>query len=91
MNVAVAEGADKDLRFVEYVNWLAENHYIPPKGQGWVNQIKEVGNEANHEIPDVSREQAERILRFTEGLLMNVYELRHEGGAAESEREGPVE
>jgi Domain of unknown function (DUF4145) len=87
MNVAVAEGADENLRFVQYVDWLDEQHYIPPGGRGWVEQIKNVGNEANHEIPDVTREAAERILRFTEGLLVNVYELRHEAGAGEAEAE----
>lgn len=69
MNVAVEEGAPKGKKFAEYVKWLANNGYVPTKGQTWVDRIREKGNEANHEIPHVEREDAEDILSFTEMLL----------------------
>jgi len=81
MNVAVQEGADGDMKFIEYVNWLEENNYMPPKGRGWVDRIKDVGNEANHEIPDVDPDKARQVLAFTEGLLRFVYEFPAQAGA----------
>ncbi len=35
MNIAVTEGADEGLRFIEYIDYLANNGYVPPKGRGW--------------------------------------------------------
>jgi hypothetical protein len=75
MNVAVDQGAKENLKFVQYVGWLDDNNYIPPNGRGWVEKIKDIGNEANHEIPDISEDDAARVLRFTQMLLMFVYEL----------------
>jgi hypothetical protein len=39
MNIAVAEGADEGKRFIEYVEYLADNGYVPPGGKGWVDQF----------------------------------------------------
>jgi uncharacterized protein DUF4145 len=75
MNVAVQEGAKDDQSFAKYVNWLADQGYVPAKGRAWVNRIREKGNEANHEIPAISRTDAEDVLSFTEMLLKVNYEM----------------
>lgn len=75
MNVAVAEGAKADMSFSAYVKWLADEGYVPAKGRSWVDRIREKGNEANHEIPDVGRTDAEDVLSFTEMLLKVNYEM----------------
>lgn len=75
MNVAVAEGADEDLNFAKYVDWLAGQGFVPAKGRTWVDRIREKGNEANHEIPDINRVDAEDVLSFTEMLLKVNYEM----------------
>jgi hypothetical protein len=80
MHISVERGADANKSFQHYVEWLSENHYIPPGGEGWVSQIRTVGNEANHEITLVSHEMAERILSFTEMLLRFVYEFPARAG-----------
>jgi len=88
MNVAVAEGADEDLSFAKYVDWLADQGFVPAKGRTWVDRIREKGNEANHEIPEISRVDAEDVLSFTEMLLKVNYEMparaAGEADAAES-------
>jgi hypothetical protein len=73
MNVAVQEGAEPNLRFVQYVNFLDENHHVPPKGRNWVEHIKEKGNEANHEIRLVLEPDARQLLLFTQLFLTFVY------------------
>ncbi len=75
MHVAVDMGANEGKRFQEYVEWLADEGWIPKGGQRWVDFIRRRGNEANHKLPDITREDAEGILKFTELLLRNVYEL----------------
>jgi len=41
MNVAVAEGADEDLNFAKYVDWLAGQGFVPVKGRTWVDRTEE--------------------------------------------------
>jgi hypothetical protein len=75
MHVAVETGANAGLKFVEYVQYLWDEHYVPPNAKGWVDHIREKGNEANHEITLMSRTEAEQLMSFTEILLQLVYEL----------------
>jgi hypothetical protein len=75
MNIAVAEGAKSGLNFAAYVKWLGDNGYVPAKGRSWVDRIREKGNEANHEIPNIERTDAEDVLSFTEMLLKVNYEM----------------
>jgi Domain of unknown function (DUF4145) len=89
MNVAVSEGAKPGKNFATYVKWLANEGYVPTKGKKWVDRIREKGNEANHEIPDIGRTDAEDVLSFTEMLLKVNYEMP--ARAEPSEREAADE
>lgn len=75
MNVAVDLGADENKSFAFYVDYLDENHYIPPNARGWVDAIRKYGNEATHEIDVMRDSDARRMLDFAEMLLKIVYEF----------------
>ena len=75
MNLAVVEGASENMSFVQYVDYLSSNGFVPPKGKPWVDKIRQKGNEANHEIHTVSPTDAADILRLTELLLKFNFEL----------------
>lgn len=75
MNIAVNQGAPEGNTFKQYVNYLAENGYVPPNGGGWVDHIRNRGNEANHEIPAMSKEDALELITFSEMLLRFIYEF----------------
>ncbi|MNW45558.1 hypothetical protein D3C74_228260 [compost metagenome] len=75
MNIAVQEGAPENKKFIEYVNFLEENNYTPPKGRQWVDKIRSKGNEATHEINPMTIEDARELLTFVELLLIYVYEF----------------
>jgi hypothetical protein len=75
MNISVSEGAEAGKSFVEYVNYLNDNNYIPPKGKGWPDEIRKLGNGANHSIEFNTEAQSKLILIFTEMLLKFIYEL----------------
>jgi len=75
MNIAVAQGAAENLKFIEYVNFLADNGYVPPNGKKWVDHIRIKGNEATHEIQMMDQGDAKDLLFFTEMLLIFLYEF----------------
>jgi hypothetical protein len=75
MNIAVKQGAQEGLKFIEYVDFLAANGFIPPHGKGWVDHIRKKGNEATHEIALMGQSEAEELIAFTEMLLKFIYEF----------------
>lgn len=75
MNTAVAEGAKEGLRFVEYIDYLMANRFLPVKSTLWINSIKDVGNRANHQIAKVDEKLAESTLKNTGALLLFCYEM----------------
>ena len=75
MHIAVSKGADEGKKFVQYVEYLAEKHYVPPDAIEWVDHIREKGNEANHEIVLMEPEEAKNLLKFSEMLLKIIFEF----------------
>lgn len=75
MNIAVDHGADEGKYFIEYVKFLSDKGYVPPNGKGWVDHIRSKGNEANHEIKKMTKEDALDLITFVEMLLRFIYEF----------------
>ena len=75
MNIAVSQGADEGKRFIDYVDYLSENGFVPPNGKAWVDHIRKKGNEATHEIRLMQRADAIELINFTEMLLKFIYEF----------------
>lgn len=75
MHIAVAKGAETGKSFFEYVEFFANQNYIPPDAKEWVHHIRMKGNEANHEIKIMESEDAKDLLTFLEMLLKLVYEF----------------
>lgn len=80
-HVAVAHGLepknDKDRAptFFEAVEHLEGEGLITKKMRPWVDRIKDIGNEASHELEPISREVALDVATFTEQLLVLAYEM----------------
>lgn len=75
MHIGVEKGGEEGKSFIYYVNHLATNGYIPPNGSHWVDHIRKKGNEANHEIRIMIRDDARDLLIFIEMLLKFIYEF----------------
>lgn len=81
MHVAVAhglppkDGSNRAPNFAQCVNHLQAEGIITRKMRPWVDRIKDVGNEANHEIAPVTRESAIDVATFTQKLLELAYEM----------------
>lgn len=75
MHIAVEQGAKVGKSFVEYVEYLSEKGFVPPKGKQWVDHIRNKGNEANHEIVFMKEKDALELIDFIELLLKFIYEF----------------
>lgn len=73
MNIAVHQGAKENLKFIQYVNYLDENNFIPPNSKVWVDSIRKKGNEATHEIKLMEQKDATQLLLFLEMILSFSY------------------
>lgn len=82
MHIAVDCGAKEDKSFVEYVNYLDENHFVPPNSKNLLDFIRKQGNEPNHQIVIKEKEDAEKVLKFLSIILSFVYEFADEQGGA---------
>ena len=75
MHIAVEQKAEPGKSFIFYVEYLANNGYVPPNGKGWVDHIRKKGNEETHEIVLMSAEDAVELISFSEMLLKFIYEF----------------
>lgn len=78
MHVAVDLGAKDDLKFVQYVNYLEDQHFVSVRSHEWVDQIRKYGNEATHEIQINTKKDAQKIIKFCEMILKMNYEYPSE-------------
>ena len=75
MHIAVEEDAKPGDTFIKYVDFLAERGYVAPRSKIWVDEIRQRGNEANHEIKFMTQKEAIDLLSFSEMLLKIIYEF----------------
>jgi hypothetical protein len=77
MHVAVAEGAEAGMKFIDYLNFFEAENLVPKKTRGWIDHIRTKGNEATREIVISSVQDANDLMRFVEMLLRVVFEFDH--------------
>lgn len=78
MNIAVVEGAETNLKFFQYVEYLCSEGIVHKKQQKQAEEIKNLGNAANHEIESRTKTDAEKMLKLIELILINNYEQADE-------------
>lgn len=74
MHIAVSKGAKEGDTFLKYVEYLAKN-YVAHESKFWVDHIRSKGNDANHEIKIMTKDDAETLLTFSSVLLKIIYEF----------------
>lgn len=75
MHVAVERGAPDGKTFAFYVDYLDTEGYLFKNSKPWVDEIRNMGNDANHDLTVFTGEQAKEAITFTEMLLRMVYEF----------------
>lgn len=74
MHIAVELGAKTNLRFIEYVNYLEKESFITARSKDWVDSIRQNGNSSTHQIEIATKEEAERMIKFSEMILKTNFE-----------------
>ncbi|MCS6562424.1 MULTISPECIES: DUF4145 domain-containing protein [Curtobacterium] len=81
LHVAIAAGLTATApngqgpSFGRSVGFLQDEGFITPPLRTWVDRIRDVGNEANHELPGIEASVALDVAEFTLQLLVLMYEL----------------
>jgi hypothetical protein len=75
MACACHEGADDGRKFVEYVDYVSSKVLTFAKAKDSIDAIRTIGNDANHSIQFVTREDARRALSIVTYLLNTIYSL----------------
>ena len=75
-----AYSANENLKFVEYVDFLDEENYIPKNSKKWVDIIRTKGNETTHEIKISDENEARQLIKFIEIIITLIYEIELEIG-----------
>ena len=75
MNIAVSKGAEENKLFIQYVEYLWSNYYIHPAAREWTDQVKDIGNDAAHEIKLMMESDAKNLIHFIEMLLKIIYDF----------------
>jgi hypothetical protein len=73
--LSAKDAKDRAPTFVQAVDKLEEEGLFTARMRPWVDRIKDVGNDANHEISAVPAEVALDVATFTEQLLRLTYEM----------------
>lgn len=69
------DGSGRAPNFAKALKHLEDEGVITKHMRPWVTKIKDVGNEANHEIPRTSADDAMAVAKFTRQLILLAYEL----------------
>ncbi|MDR2847082.1 MAG: DUF4145 domain-containing protein [Mycoplasmataceae bacterium] len=67
-------GADVGLKFIEYVEWLDEENYIPKNSKHWVDKLRSIGNKQAHELTATTVTESNQLIEFIQMLLTLIFE-----------------
>ena len=76
LHVAEEKGlkVEKKTTFIEAVNYLFEEGWMPKSARIWIDALKKIGNDANHKIELVEDKAARIAITFTQQMLENVFQ-----------------
>lgn len=75
MFVSVEKGGDRSWSFVKHIEYLDQEGYLFKNSKDWIDEIRNMGNDATHSLTTFPPEQAKEAITFTEMLLRMVYEF----------------
>src|SRR5262249_44154088 len=75
MVCACHEGAQDGKQFVEYVKHITDSVLTFPKAKDSIDKIRSIGNDANHSIRFVIRDDAKRAMSIVTYMMNTIYSL----------------
>lgn len=74
MHIAVEQLAPENKTFKFYVDHLVSEGFIPKASKVYAEHIKELGNDATHEIREFTIDEAKEMISFLEMVCRTIYE-----------------
>lgn len=75
MAVAVLEGAEENKSFKYYLEYLCKERLVHRKQTKQAENVKDLGNDANHKIECRTKQEAEMLFNFVQQFLITNYEF----------------
>lgn len=75
MATACKEGDTDGKQFAPYVDFITGTVLTFPKAKEAIDKIRKIGNEANHSVQFVSRDDAKRAMEIVTYMLNTIYSL----------------
>lgn len=69
------QAVPRNIKFVQAVQYLLDKGVITAAHEPLAAEIKNIGNRANHELPNITQDEAYKIAQFTHFLFISVYEM----------------
>lgn len=69
------QASPRNINFAGAVQYLLDNGVITVANEPLATEIRQIGNRANHELPDITQDEARKIALFTHYLFLSVYEM----------------
>lgn len=76
MVIACKEGDVEGKSFLQYVDYIVEKVVPIPAARKAIDEIRKVGNDANHDVTFVDEAQSRQSMKILHYLLRAVYSLR---------------
>ena len=77
MLIAIDLGATKNKKFEYYVKYLENRGYVTPQMKRWVDNIRKIGNDANHNYESVLERHAMFSPMFIVALITKIYAMKY--------------
>lgn len=75
MATACKEGDTDGKQFAAYVDYIVKEVLTFPKAKDAIDRIRKIGNEANHHLQFVNRDDAKRAMEIVTYMLNTIYSL----------------
>ncbi len=75
MSCACHESAPEGKAFVDYVEYITGTVLTFPRAKASIDRIRTIGNEANHTVQFVNREDARKAMEIVTYMLDTIYSL----------------
>jgi hypothetical protein len=75
MACACHEGESDGKNFIQYVDFITSRVLTFPKAKNAIDSIRGIGNDANHDVQFIARDDARRALSIVTYMLNTVYSL----------------
>lgn len=77
-NLCKDNSINESSKFVDCVNYLVNNGYVPINAKSWVDKLRSFANSFTHKSINVGSDQAKDLIKYMQMILKIVYEFAYD-------------